>query len=338
MATVEKINDRTIKDAGFTEDKIRDLLAERITDFLPDRKLLTITTEFSSWEDSKRKLDILALDDEQNLVVIELKRDSDSAHAELQALRYAAMLSVCSVNDLVEQGVKYRKAHGMNVTNEDVINEYKNFLKVANLGDVEFGAVPKIILVSSGFNKEITTTVMWLNENFGSLSSTQNKMDISCFEVKLYEIEAHYGLYFDQIIPITQAKEYFVKQRQLHSLEEKKKETLKKAARTWKILEQQAKLKKGDSLTLIKLFQYMPESVDPMVKMATYMGDGALQWEFDKKTYNSFNELSQKILKEYAKGPQTIQSTKFWGKSGTDTSLYQLTGEMDDLGTFESVE
>ena len=33
---------------------------------------------------------------------MEFKRDSDGAHAELQALRYAAMLSVCDFSDLVQ--------------------------------------------------------------------------------------------------------------------------------------------------------------------------------------------------------------------------------------------
>ena len=57
---------------------------------------LVISEEFSDWEDSRRRIDLLAIDKQANLVVIELKRDEVGAHMELQALRYAAMISTMS--------------------------------------------------------------------------------------------------------------------------------------------------------------------------------------------------------------------------------------------------
>src|SRR5580692_11408642 len=54
--------------------------------------VLVIAEEFAEWEDSKRRIDLLGVDQAANLVVIELKRD-DSGHMELQAIRYAAMVS-----------------------------------------------------------------------------------------------------------------------------------------------------------------------------------------------------------------------------------------------------
>lgn len=57
---------------------------------------LVISEEFSDWEDSRRRIDLLAIDKQANLVVIELKRDEIGAHMELQALRYAAMISTMS--------------------------------------------------------------------------------------------------------------------------------------------------------------------------------------------------------------------------------------------------
>jgi hypothetical protein len=52
-----------------------------------------LTEEFGDWEDCRRRIDLLAIDQQANLVVIELKRTSDGGHMDLQAIRYASMVS-----------------------------------------------------------------------------------------------------------------------------------------------------------------------------------------------------------------------------------------------------
>ena len=49
--------------------------------------LLILTVEFDRFTQSTDRLDILALDVAGNLVIIELKRDSVSGYADLQAIR-----------------------------------------------------------------------------------------------------------------------------------------------------------------------------------------------------------------------------------------------------------
>jgi len=48
-----------------------------------DDDLYVLTEEFGEWEDSKRRIDVLAIDSEANLVVVELKRTHDGGHMEL---------------------------------------------------------------------------------------------------------------------------------------------------------------------------------------------------------------------------------------------------------------
>jgi len=62
------------------------LLRKQIEIIAPDT--LVIAEEFGEWEDSRRRIDLLAIDKDANLVVIELKRSEDGGHMELQALRY----------------------------------------------------------------------------------------------------------------------------------------------------------------------------------------------------------------------------------------------------------
>ena len=49
---------------------------------------LVIAEEFSEWSGSQRRIDLLAIDRDANLVVIELKRTEDGGYMELQALRF----------------------------------------------------------------------------------------------------------------------------------------------------------------------------------------------------------------------------------------------------------
>ena len=64
-------------------------------------KLFVLKDEFMPWEDNNCRIDILALDQNGNFVVIELKRTEDGGHMDLQALRYAAMISTMTFEQAV---------------------------------------------------------------------------------------------------------------------------------------------------------------------------------------------------------------------------------------------
>jgi hypothetical protein len=55
--------------------------------------ILVIAEEFGQWVDAHRRIDIPSIDRQGRLVVVELKRTEDGGHMELQAPRYAAMVS-----------------------------------------------------------------------------------------------------------------------------------------------------------------------------------------------------------------------------------------------------
>ena len=84
--------------------------------------LLVVSTEFDRFTNSNDRLDILALDKSGNLVVIELKRDPTAGYADLQALRYAAMVSSMTIEVLIPYYRSYRlkrSVHGSFRRSED---------------------------------------------------------------------------------------------------------------------------------------------------------------------------------------------------------------------------
>jgi hypothetical protein len=161
-----------------------------------EQNLLILAEEFSQWEDSRRRVDLLALDRKGSLVVIELKRTEDGGHMELQAIRYAAMVSTLSFQQAVNAHAEFLKTD--NAEAEAAILEF--------LGESEppenFGQTVRIILVSSGFSPEITTAVLWLNSN---------GLDIRCVRILPYRLDGRTLLEIEQIIPIPEARDYIVR-------------------------------------------------------------------------------------------------------------------------------
>src|SRR5579863_9952602 len=72
--------------------------------------LMVIAEEYGEWADSNRRIDLLCLDRLANLVVVELKRSEDGGHMELQAARYAAMVSAMTFEQMVSAHARYRNA------------------------------------------------------------------------------------------------------------------------------------------------------------------------------------------------------------------------------------
>ena len=101
--------------AGLRErTDLQRLLRDHVEAVSPDT--LVISEEFGEWTDSRRRIDLLGIDKEANLVVIELKRSDDGGHMELQAIRYAAMVSTLTSQRAVEIFGKYLEDRG---TDED---------------------------------------------------------------------------------------------------------------------------------------------------------------------------------------------------------------------------
>lgn len=163
---------------------------------------LVISEEFSEWSGSQLRIDLLAIDKDGNLVVIELKRTETGAHMELQALRYAAMVSTLTFTRATEIYQKYL----LSIGSEDIAkNLLLDFLGWEEPQEDSFALDVRIVLVSADFSKELTTSVMWLNER---------SLDIRCVRLIPYKYQEQILLDVQQIIPLPEVESYQVKIKQ----------------------------------------------------------------------------------------------------------------------------
>lgn len=172
---------------------IQQLLRQHIE--VLDERLMVIAEEFGDWLDSSRRIDLLCLDGEANLVVVELKRTDDGGHMELQALRYAAMVSAMTFDQLVETHA--RSKGGPQPDIEGSRSEILEFLGWDEVYEDQFGRDTRIVLAAADFGKELTTAVLWLIDR---------GIDIRCVRLKPYRMNGGPILLdIQQLIPLPEA-------------------------------------------------------------------------------------------------------------------------------------
>lgn len=199
---LNEIKPTTFDEAGlFERYDLQRLIRKQIDVISPD--ILIIGEEFGDWDDSRRRIDLLGIDRDANIVVIELKRTEDGGHMELQALRYAAMVSAMEFDEAVSIFEKYLRSDGDLET--DARLEILKFVGWDGPEDGSFGKFVRIILASLNFSKELTSTVLWLN-NQG--------IDISCYRLIPHDdSNGRVLLDISQIIPLPEAADYQIKIR-----------------------------------------------------------------------------------------------------------------------------
>lgn len=182
---------------------------------------LVIAEEFSNWQGSRKRIDLLAIDKHANLIVIELKRTETGDHMELQALRYASMISTMRLEEAVEIFCKYKQKNGyIDFSLEDAKLEIEDFVE-SDIAEGGFTEDIKTILVSQDFSIELTTSVIWLNAR---------NLDITCIKIQPYNDNGKILVDIQQIIPLPETEDYQIKVKK--KLEEKR-ETRKSSSKDY---------------------------------------------------------------------------------------------------------
>ncbi|WP_312793255.1 DUF4268 domain-containing protein [Diaphorobacter nitroreducens] len=164
--------------------------------------LMVLCEEYTNWQDSSRRIDLLCLSRDRGLVVVEIKRTEDGGHMELQAVRYAAMVSSMTLDQAID-------AHARALGGDDARDKARaavlEHLDLESDDEDELTGSVGIILVSADFSTELTTSVMWLKEQ---------GLDIRCVRFQPYLHQSQVLVDVAQIIPLPEAADYLVKIRE----------------------------------------------------------------------------------------------------------------------------
>ncbi len=200
------------------------------------------------------RLDLLALDRNGNLVVIELKRDDSGTDPYWQAIKYAALCSTFSREQILQLLQEHES-----LSEHEAIERVDDFLE----DDARINENQRIILVSKDFHSDAISSVLWLRDS---------SVDIKCVRLKPY-VDSDNDLFLtpEIIIPLAEAKDYIEMKEARHIKREAGNRSSPFSKEVPNLSQEELYSRLSDSLTrdssltprLIKFFKILSEKNHP---------------------------------------------------------------------------
>lgn len=195
---IKNLTKKTFTELGFRE---RQHLQEWIAN-KPEalgEELLIIQKEFDGFNDTNERLDLLALDQDGNIVVIENKLDDTGRDVTWQVLKYASYCSTLSKEQIKNIYQNYLDKTGLGESATEKLSNFYNqeYDEIA----INKGNTQRMILVAANFRKEVTSTVLWL---------MNYKLRIQCFKATPFALDEQLFLTLEQIIPTKDTEEFII--------------------------------------------------------------------------------------------------------------------------------
>ena len=161
--------------------------------------LLVVAKEFSGFDQTRERLDLLAVASDGRLIVIELKRDDTGVDAHWLAIKYASYFHSVTPNEIVEMLARY-EGKTIEDAQQTLVEHTDSDEKLDRVNEVQ-----RIILTSHRFAPEVTSAALWLNE--------QAQRDlVTCVQLTPYKDSdsGEFYLLANTIILVPGAESYFI--------------------------------------------------------------------------------------------------------------------------------
>jgi len=163
-------------------------------------ELLIIQKEFDGFDETRERLDLLALDKAGNLVIIENKLDDSGRDVTWQALKYTAYVSGLNKLQIVEIYQQYLDRY---CGGGSAVERICEFMEVEELQETVLnpGNGQRMMFIAANFRREVTATVLWL---------LSRGIRAQCFRVVPYSFGDELFIDLQQIIPTPEAADYMI--------------------------------------------------------------------------------------------------------------------------------
>ncbi|MGM5008191.1 DUF4268 domain-containing protein [Rhizobium sp. 969_B3_N1_2] len=163
-------------------------------------ELLIIQKEFDGFDETRERLDLLALDKAGNLVVIENKLDDSGRDVTWQALKYTAYVSGLNKLQIIEIYQQYLDRY---CGGGSAVERICEFMEVEELQETVLnpGNGQRMMFIAANFRREVTATVLWL---------LSRGIRAQCFRVVPYSFGDELFIDLQQIIPTPEAADYMI--------------------------------------------------------------------------------------------------------------------------------
>ena len=163
---------------------------------LAGEPLLILGSQLAEFAEDKDRLDVLAVDETGELVLLELKVDESFRVTDLQALAYAGAYASISRAHLAAVLHKHLEKQGVEGASEELAKErIADFVGVDEFDEWQPSRRVRIKLLAPGFPKRVLKTVKWLGDVYD--------MPIEAIEVKLFEdVSGAHHLTVERLLPV----------------------------------------------------------------------------------------------------------------------------------------
>lgn len=288
-----------------------------------------VTMEFDRWQSGAGqrhadRLDVLGIDTEGQLVLAELKRDRAPDTVQLQAIKYAAMVSRFTPTDLAAHHQRYLNSRGGDVSEEDARD-----LLIEHAGALDLDTLrrPRIVLVAGDFDATTTASAVWLNEM---------GLNVTLQQVQAYRMAHGLVMTVSQLYPVPDVEDFTISpiQAEARSLTQRQQKSAREQSTVVR-LAQSGLLPDGTALHLRTTNEV---DTDARARIDTWIDEDArrgravwfnspaapLKWEYDQKRYRPTAIVTQ-ILREAAGLDRTVRGPRWW-VTGDGRDLTQHVG------------